>query len=49
MLVLVLAGCATQSDVRNVCASHHGVAAVNGNAFHKYVACRDGYYKAIGA
>lgn len=47
VLALVLCGCATQDDVRRACADHDGVNAVSGNGVRKYVACRDGFYRAV--
>lgn len=46
-LAVTLAGCATQDDVRSVCRDHGGVQAANGNAFRKFVSCRDGFYKTV--
>lgn len=51
LAVLLLSSCSrhggSEAAVREACARHHGVAAVSGNGFRKYVACRDGYFKVV--
>lgn len=47
VFAVAVAGCASQSDVRDACDGHGGVNAVSGNAVRKYVACRDGFYRTV--
>lgn len=47
VLTLSETGRPTDHQVRQACASHEGVAVVNGNANRKYVTCRDGYFRTV--
>jgi hypothetical protein len=47
LVVLAFAAGASERKVRSACAHHKGVAVVTGNAFRKYVTCRDGHYEVI--